>query len=78
MKKILNELAERHGVSPESIENDIHIAISMAMGSHNPEAREFWNRISPDGKEPPLELLLYALSVEAIQRLGPGPEERAS
>ena len=69
MNKIIMKLAEIHNVSPESIEQEILGAMREAMQSPESEARGFWQRMAPEGKEPSLDILLNTLSQMAPRKI---------
>lgn len=62
MNNIMKTIAVQNKTSEAEVTNGIKEAIGIAMKSTAPTAKAFWQRISPDGKEPSLEAVLYALS----------------
>lgn len=57
-KKIIRQIAKENGVTVSEVETEIREAIRVGMASSNPECREIWSLISPDGKEPSIDALL--------------------
>ena len=61
LKKIINQIANQNGLTPQEVENEMKLAIRTAMKSTDPKAQALWKEIAPDGNEPPLELFLTFL-----------------
>lgn len=57
-KAIIRQIAKEHGVTPAEVKRDMRLAIQEAMKSTDPVAREYWNVLSPNGKEPTIEQFL--------------------
>lgn len=57
-KKIIRQIAKENGVTPKEVETEMREAIRIGMASANPEVQEFWKQVSPDGKEPSLDVFL--------------------
>ena len=47
MKDIIKKIAQENGVKPSEVERDIKEAIEVAM--QNPQTKEFWDIVCPDG-----------------------------
>lgn len=62
MKDIIRKIAIQNGVSEAEVENEMREAIRIAMKSTEPSAKEFWQQLAPDGKEPPLEVVIGAIA----------------
>ena len=59
-KKALKKLAQREGVSEETIRHEIEVAIAEAMKSPEPQAQAFWKTIPRKGEQPtPEEVIAY-------------------
>ena len=59
---IINEIARRHGVSPEEVRAEMESAIRQGFHSQEAGAREAWAEIAPDGVQPAPEELIFRLS----------------
>lgn len=64
MEKIIKEIARKHGVSPNQVKLQMQLAIRHAMLNQNTSdyAKNFWKKLSPDGKEPSVEKFCKAVS----------------
>lgn len=51
-REIIREIAKQNGVTPRQVKADMREAMRVSMQSDKPAAREFWKRLSPDGREP--------------------------
>ena len=59
-KKALKKIAQREGVSEETVRHEIEIAITEAMKSPEPQARAFWKSVPHKGEQPtPEEVVAY-------------------
>ncbi|AYF41827.1 hypothetical protein [Ethanoligenens harbinense] len=59
-KKALKKLAQREGVSEETVRREIVVAIAEAMKSPEPQAQAFWKAIPHKGEQPtPEEVIAY-------------------
>lgn len=59
-KKALKKLAQREGVSEETVRREIEVAITEAMKSSEPQAQAFWKAIPHKGEQPtPEEVIAY-------------------
>lgn len=59
-KKALKKLAQREGVSEETVRREIEVAIAEAMKSPEPQAQAFWRTIPHKGERPtPEEVIAY-------------------
>lgn len=59
-KKALKKIAQREGVSEETVRREIETAIAEAMKSPEPQARAFWESIPHKGEKPtPEEVVAY-------------------
>ena len=52
---IIKEIADQNDVSPETVYNEISIAISEALKSDDPLIQEFWKSIPCEGDAPSVE-----------------------
>ena len=57
-KQILRTVAEKKGMTPEEVEQEMMQAIREAMASPDPRAQALWKQMCPDGKEPDLDTFL--------------------
>lgn len=51
-REIIKQIARQNGVTPRQVKADMLEAMRASMLSSDPTAREFWRRLSPDGREP--------------------------
>ncbi|MDE7365643.1 MAG: hypothetical protein K2N27_12340 [Ruminococcus sp.] len=68
MKNIFSEVAKSENISEEEVKNEISKAVRIAMQSDSPQAKAFWSKIAPDGKEPSPEKVLEKLAEEFQKR----------
>ena len=57
-RAIIRQIAKKHGVTPAEVKREMQLAIKEAMQSTDPVAREHWNILSPNGKDPTIEQFL--------------------
>lgn len=57
-KSIIRRIAREHGVTPEQVEADIKEAIRFSMMSKAAGSQAFWRELSPDGREPSVDVFL--------------------
>ena len=69
MNKIFKKIAERNGVTPKEVEEEIKFAIALAMKNKNPQAQEFWNTVSPNGKVPESEKVIAILTTNLQHKI---------
>lgn len=69
---IINEVAIRHGASPEEVRAGIEDAIGQAFQRRNPANRRVWAEIAPDGVQPAPEDVVFRLAVSLLLSEGPG------
>lgn len=60
VQKIFEAVADKNGTSPESVRQEIALAIQTAMDDASPHAQQFWHNF-PQHEEPltPDELVIY-------------------
>lgn len=61
MEHLINKIAEIYSVTPADVEREMRTAIAVGMSSEDPDAREFWRKYFPDGKEPSAEAVIGVL-----------------
>lgn len=57
-RKIIREIAKKHGVTTKEVVADMKQAIRTGMASREPQAQLFWRQVAPDGKEPSIDTFL--------------------
>lgn len=62
IKKNLEIIAEREGISAEEVRNEIGKAISYALKSNDPAVQNFWKEIPCDGESPTVEEMIAYLA----------------
>ena len=71
-KQIIRQIAKDQGVTTKQFEADMKEAIREAMentkASGDPVAKELWERLAPDGKEPSIEKFLNFCAAELHHR----------
>jgi len=69
-KSIIEEVAERFGVSPEEVYTEINAAIGQAFHSDDLAIRRAWKDLCPDGVQPTPEdaIMLLAGKVRSAQK----------
>lgn len=55
IKKNLQEIAKREGISEEKVREEILEAISIALKSDDPNVQTFWRDIPCEGESPTIE-----------------------
>lgn len=65
IKKNLQIIAKREGISEEKVREDILYAISLALKSDDPKVREFWKLIPCKGESPTVDETLNYLIMKA-------------
>ena len=69
LERIYEEIAKRHGTTPECVRRDIRSALAAAARNQDPETRGGWESIPHSGAQPtPGEVIAYC-SAECIRRL---------
>lgn len=60
VQKVFEAVADKNGTSPESVRQEIALAIQTAMDDASPHAQQFWQNF-PKHEEPltPEELVIY-------------------
>lgn len=54
-KKIIKQIANKNGVTTSQVRAELREAMKISMASQEPQAKEFWQQISPDGYEPSVD-----------------------
>lgn len=69
-KSIIEEVAERFGVSPEEVYAEINAAIGQAFHSDDLATRRAWKELCPDGVQPTPEdaIMLLVGKVRSAQK----------
>ena len=57
-KKTIQRIAAQNGISVTEAKREMAMAIRSAMNSPDPQIRQRWKTIAPDGKEPTVEEFL--------------------
>lgn len=68
MKKIFDSVAEKFDTDEKDVKKEISEAIHLTMKCDDPEKRENFRSLFPDGKEPTPEEFILAVAKEAIRR----------
>ena len=68
MNEVIRKVAEQNGVSKGEVKSEIKKAIKVAMNSNDCQVLDFWNKISPDGKEPSVENFIAEITAMIIER----------
>lgn len=59
-EKALKKLAQKEGVSVETVRREIENAITAAQRSTDPQAQKFWKSVPRKGERPtPEEVIVY-------------------
>lgn len=66
MKDIFEKVAENNGVSAKEVEREIRKALKAAQKNADPQAQAFWQKLSPDGREPDPEKLIALLALQIM------------
>lgn len=62
MKNVIELVALENGVTADEVRKEIQSTISLAMENCDPDARKFWDSISPDGSAPDAETLIAVIA----------------
>ena len=66
---IIRQIADKNGVSPTEVKNEMKKAIRVGMQSPDPKVQAHWRKISPSGKEPTINEVLTYLFSNVTKRL---------
>lgn len=58
----LETIAQKEGISPEKVRDEIALAISLAQKSTDPRTQNFWNSIPCQGTSPTVEEIIDYLA----------------
>ena len=67
MDKIIQEVADKFGTTPEQVKTEIDNMIKEAMKNRNntPESQALWNELSPNGEVPSAKEFLLFVTTKA-------------
>lgn len=69
MNEIFKKIAEKNGVTPKEVEEEIKLAIAIAMKNKDPQTQAFWNTISPNGNAPKPKKVITFLSANLHHKI---------
>lgn len=55
IQQYLETIAQKEGISPKKVRDEIALAISLAQKSTDPKIQNFWNSIPCEGTSPTVE-----------------------
>lgn len=63
IESIYGDIARQNGVTADEVKEEIRNALNMGIHSSDPEAKEFWKKITTDVENPTIDdIILYIVS----------------
>ena len=64
IESIYGDIARQNGVTADEVKEEIRNALNMGIHSSDPEAKEFWKKITTDVENPTIDdIILYIVSI---------------
>lgn len=66
---VFQKVAEINGVSIDNVKKEVSVAIEKGFQSPEPQIKEMWNSLFPDGKMPAPETFVKIISTYTVNMI---------